>query len=159
VLALPTPGPPLPDIQPGALPRLKSLELLLYNLQTTLPPSWGASPSVLPALQTLMVVAKLRGPLPAAWGSGFRHLTSLGLYDMQHDADVDDADLAGGGDVEADVAAGTEADVSPRRLPPQWAAPGRFPALTCLDLGGTRLQGPLPPAWGEKGGLPALVTL
>lgn len=46
-------GAPLPDIQPGALPALGSLQLELPWLRTSLPASWGADPAVLPALEEL----------------------------------------------------------------------------------------------------------
>ena len=128
---------PLPDIQPGALPRLQSLLLKAPSLQTTLPASWGASPEVLPALQTLTLTASFVGQLPPEWAHGFRQLTSLVLAVRE--------DKAGGSPVAAVPS-----------LPVQWAS--GFPALTWLSLSVPVAAGPIPMEWLE-GGFPELVTL
>lgn len=61
---------------------LQALELQFYNDQPTrLPASWGASPKVLPQLQSLSLAMHLTAPLPAGWSSGFRQLRELTLAD------------------------------------------------------------------------------
>jgi hypothetical protein len=128
---------PLPDIQPGALPRLQIFLLKAPSLQTMLPASWGASPDVLPALQTLTLTASFVEQLAPDWAHGFRQLTTLVLA------------------VREDVAGGSPVAAVPR-LPLEWAS--GFPALTWLSLSVPVVAGPIPLEWLE-GGSPELVTL
>ena len=132
-------GLALPDMHPGALPRLVTLSLLFPCLRTPLPPSWGSSPNVLPALEDLELGVDLQGGLPAGWGSGgFRRLRRLALPTPH---------------------LGTpRSPLEPWQLPPAWAAVGAFPALQELSLTGVGVTGPLPDAWAG-GGLPALQLL
>ncbi|KAL4422644.1 hypothetical protein ABPG75_008841 [Micractinium tetrahymenae] len=132
---------PLPGVHPGALPRLSNLTLFFPRLRSSLPPSWGASPDALPALESLDLVLDVAGPLPAAWGAaGFRRLRHLALVASS---------------------AGTTLWVErvQRGLPASWAAPGSFPALQNVTLSRLNLMGSLPAAWTEPGGLPALEEL
>jgi len=126
---------PLPDIPPGALPALTTLELSFPEMPTPLPASWGARPVVLPALQSLSVLARLQGSLPEEWDGGFKHLSTLIL------------ESSGGGDAGAGEAAG-------RQLPASWTA--GFPALKRLDLRGMGLSGTFPL---HGGGFPKLLDL
>ena len=74
---------PLPDILPGALPQLATLELELAQLKAALPASWGAAPDTLPALQYLHVCLQhsAHGRLPPEWARGFPRLGELHLTD------------------------------------------------------------------------------
>ena len=127
----------LPEIHPGALPRLQQLVLTTSSLQTTLPASWGSSPDVLPALQTLALTASFVGQLPPDWAHGFRQLTFLTLAVPEG---------APGGNQTAAVPS----------LPAAWAA--GFPALTWLSVSGPVAAGSIPREWLE-GGFPELLTL
>ena len=117
---------PLPDVLPGALPRLQHLVLGLDGLLTTLPASWGSQAAVLPALEWLAVhgINLASGQLPAAWAPhGFRHLTSLQIT----------------GDCTSQRSRSTHG------LPAEWAA--GFPYLDSLSLICLGVSGSLPDAW------------
>lgn len=66
----------------NSLSHLQTLELRFYQEQPTrLPASWGASPQVLPQLQSLSVAMRLAAPLPAGWAAGLHRLRELTLAD------------------------------------------------------------------------------
>ena len=74
------PGP-LPAMQPGALPSLAVLSLAIFSPLPPhgLPPSWGASPAVLPSLRD-MHLSLSPAPvvrLPRQWAGGFPSLEVL----------------------------------------------------------------------------------
>ena len=126
----------LPDMQPGALPRLQDLVLSATSLRMTMPASWGSRPDVLPALQMMTLKACFVGKLPSEWAQGFRQLTSLTLAAQE------------------DEPGGTQTAGVPS-LPAAWAA--GFPALTRLKVS-VRVAGSVPTEWLE-GGFPELSTL
>ena len=128
----------LPDIQPGALPRLQQFFITTPSLQTTLPASWGSSPDVLPTLETLLVTAPLVGQLAPEWAHGFTKLTSLALS------------------VPEGLSGGQAAPAVPR-LPAEWAA--GFPALTQLKVSVPVAAGSIIPMEWLEGGFPELSTL
>ena len=141
------PGP-LPDIQPGALQRLKDIQLMSPTL-TALPPSWGGDPAVLPALQVMSLVMHFMGPLPAAWSRGFRELRSLTVGEFgfveQHILDSI-----------ATATKTSEGSAAKRVLPPDWAA--GFPRLRHLELDGLHISSSVPAGWITFG-FPSLATL
>ena len=115
----------LPDVLPGALPRLQHLALDLDGLLTTLPASWGSRAAVLPALEWLTVhgINLASGQLPLAWAPhGFRRLTSLLIR-----------------------GACTSQRRSTHSLPAEWVA--GFPELDSLSLRCLGVSGPIPDAW------------
>lgn len=153
---------PLPDLQPGALPRLRNLFLSVVDECSSkqegactprvaphpvqLPASWGG-PGVLPELDVLS--ANLRnvvGPLPAQWAAGFPRLRQLTISGAVRANQTRDA-----------AGAGSPAAGSARRLPPEWGLPGAFPRIARLVLEGLHLEGPIPEAW--QSGLPTLEEL
>jgi hypothetical protein len=71
----------LPDIHPGALPRLQFLAIRPGWLQAALPASWGGSPGVLPELRDLSLRLHLLGGLPPQWAAGLRRLGALAVTD------------------------------------------------------------------------------
>ena len=135
---------PLPDILPGALPRLEELELELTELQTALPASWGASPATLPALQYLHVCLRhsAHGRLPPEWSCGFPRLRELLL--------TDSSTVVSCSRVERLLAA-----TPPLHLPLEWAAPAAFPSLSSLTFFGLHIA-ELPSVWLEAGGFPTI---
>lgn len=159
--------PPLPDVQPGALPRLQELIIQLPGQRepVALPPSWGATPATLPALHRLTLDAPVALPLPAAWARGFRQLTKLDIVGTTTGSEqlaaaagaptpalVAPAEAAAGGVAPED---GRTATGGP--LPEAW---GRgFPQLTSLTLRRLGLTGAVPAAWQEPGSFPALSKL
>ena len=124
---------PLPDILPGALPRLQRLEFSMHDAEASLPASWGSQAEVLPALERLSVSLALpTGQLPAAWARGWRKLQSLVIL---------------GGD--------TELPGTINSLPTEWA--DGFPALVSFSFYGPRISGTFPSAWVS--GFPKLKSL
>ncbi|GAB4815065.1 hypothetical protein N2152v2_002111 [Parachlorella kessleri] len=124
----------LPDSWAGA-ERFQGLEVLeLANnplANQTLLPSWGSRPGAFPRLQRLSLSnSRLRGPLPAPWGSAGA-LPSLLHLDLSSNS------LSGG-------------------LPDGWGSPGRWRALRTLNLAGNQLEGALPQAWACEGCFPEL---
>lgn len=151
-------GGQLPDISPGALPALTTLEIGLLgkadSFRPTLPPSWGAGPDVLPSLRQLTLQLPISGPLPQQWAAGFPRLWMLWLS-----SEV----VAGEGAPDLDacrLAAATERgqpELRPEReLPGEWAT--GFPALQHLELNCLHIGGSLPHAWAA-GGFPSLQTM
>lgn len=140
---------PLPDIQPGALPRLFRLHIDAAALRTPLPASWGA-PGVLPSLSELHVCAQIEGPLPPEWAHGFSQLDSLKL-EAGHMSQVAPFLL-----LPADWAALAQQPPPALALPPEWA--DGFPSLTILALRGLGTSQTLPREWAE-GGFPLLEAL
>lgn len=148
---------PLPDFPPGALQRLQQLRLIFPGLRSTLPPSWGANPAILPALEELHLTAGVEGVLPASWGvGGFRHLTSLEVVGVTPGLPLDSYNTV---DFASSMAAqpGWQQPVRKTRresaalaggppscLPPAWAAAGAFPKLLTLVLINLGLTGTLP---------------
>ena len=166
-------------MQPGALPALQDLNICMPQLQATLPASWGASPGVLPALQTLQLNINVVGQLPPEWASGFHRLEMLILSDPQ--CSPDDRLRAATASAQAQTQtetvrrAGAATEVPapspltaakvpagscpPMTLPPEWAGTGSFPRLTGLWLAGLRLSGTIPATWLQPGGLPSITAL
>ena len=155
----------LPDIHPGALPRLQTLLLQLDGLRASLPASWGASPAVLPSLQVLDMQLGFAGTLPAAWAAGFPQLRTLDVTDVTY---MSAAQVKVGWQPMAQALLPPEPQPPPRQPPPlpaggppvllpvEWAAGfGRLQLLRLLGLG---IQGSLPEAW-VQGGFPALQSL
>ena len=156
-------GGPLPEIEPGAMPVLRHLELTVPDLRTTLPDSWGSSGSVLPALVSLSVQARVEGPLPPQWADGFRQLQSMEIYGTEPNVIDTLLALAKRGDTlpHPHNANGPPANRSglmpgPRHLPAKWVS--GFPWLTSLRLVGLGIVGNIPRAWAN-GGFSRLVTL
>ncbi len=148
---------PLPDIQPGALPALRSTVLSFLNLTSTLPGSWGGSPDVLPALDELrLIVGEVTGSLPAGWAAGgFRRLQNLVLGCLQGVNARDGVPLE---QRAAAAAAAAAASVSPATLPPAWGG-GAFPALTSLTMHGLPVGGAFPASWLTPGAFPKLKSM
>lgn len=48
------------------------------GLSSPLPPSWGVSPEVLPALKILLMTLDVEGQLPPEWARGFKQLEQVG---------------------------------------------------------------------------------
>lgn len=147
----------LPDIQPGALPLLQHMLLHVPKLRATLPASWGGA-GVLPSLRRLELTLAVRGPLPAGWAGGsFRRLEQLSIAYSPIWAGrsiwMNGGSLEEGRRPEAAPLLGT-----PQGVPDEWAAPGSFPSLALLHLGGLGIAGPLPRAVVE-GTWPALQEL
>lgn len=138
----------LPDVHPGALPRLQELIIQLTSQREplVLPASWGAAPNVFPALRRLTLEAEIALPLPA-WARGFTQLETL--------------TIAGG--TIGQVAGTSAAVVVPaaaapaNELPVEWAR--GFPRLSELVLQLLNLTGTFPAAWQASGSFPALQTL
>ena len=155
----------LPDIQPGALPRLQTLLVQLDCLWASLPASWGASPQVLPSLQVLEVQLGFAGTLPAAWAAGFPQLRTLDITDVSYMAaakikvgwpSMGQALLPPGPQDTICQPPALPAGGPPVFLPAEWAAGfGRLQLLRLLGLG---IQGSLPEAW-VQGGFPAMQSL
>ncbi|PSC76706.1 exostosin-like glycosyltransferase isoform B [Micractinium conductrix] len=141
--------PPLPDVAPGALPELHTLHITVHTQKQpfVLPSSWGAQPSVLPALRRLHLELPVAPPLPPVWARGFRQLESLNF--MQ-------ATKVGGSYVNVPLWGQPPWNAS-KRLPPEWAS--GFPALISLDLAYQGVTGSVPDAWQRRGAFPALQTL
>lgn len=149
----------LPAIEAGALPRLSHL-FVDFSVAPggpdvappELPPSWGASPDVLPSLQSLVLnVPRLRGPLPAAWARGFPRLEILGVSYRPPSAPNQ---LAAGAHPRAPTNATLEqqsicAQGELRALPAEWAS--GFPRLSKLQLSTLCLAGTVPRAWWDGG--------
>lgn len=148
----------LPDLQPGALPQLRSLNLDIINacsgrqdegcmprvqaLPLQLPASWG-TPGVLPALASLTInLQGFLGPLPAAWARGFPSLTRLSISGNRWVNNPRSSNASG-----SSAAGGA--------LPPEWGA--GLSLVTRIDLSGLGLSGPFPEAWTR--GLTALNEL
>ena len=131
------PGP-LPDIEPGALQQLQGLQIIARTL-TTLPPSWGSHPSVLPALQELSLCMYFAGPLPAAWSGGFRQLQFLTIRHLDSTTMIAPALPLLQNSSDGGIAV----------LPPDWAA--GFPNLLHLDLDGLGIAGSFPRGWITPG--------
>ncbi|KAL4422558.1 hypothetical protein ABPG75_008755 [Micractinium tetrahymenae] len=156
-------GAPLPDIPPGAFPRLEHLELDFPQLHSQLPPSWGATPAVLPRLRSLALVVRVEGRLPPEWQHGFSLLTRLSLDacesassggslwrkpERERALEPARCGAAGGPHQQARGGHGP--------LPPGWAA--GFPRLEALSICGLALCGPLPASW-QDGGFPRIAFL
>lgn len=131
---------PLPDIQPGAMPQLRSLSLQFNSLAAALPPSWGSSPGVLPLLQELRLKLRVQLPLPASWAGGFCRLRKL---EVSLAASVPLAAAGGQG--------------HHHRLPEEWA--GGFPQLEELSLVNLDLEGTIPASWLGGTAFPQLTGL
>lgn len=125
-------------MQPGALPALEDVSLMVDSLQTTLPASWGSRADVLPALAELALkVGRLMGPLPPQWANGFAGLRRL---------EIKAAHIS---------AAGVSA--YPLQLPPEWAHGFRSLDQLAITLPG--LAGSIPPEWLQVGCFPKLESL
>lgn len=157
-------APPLPQVQPGALPRLQDLiiQLPAQPELVALPPNWGASPRTLPALRRLTLEAPVALPLPAAWARGFRQLAELTILGTT--AGQEPASTVPPSAAEAPAAAAPggaviqDARAQPRGpLPEAWAR--GFPLLTSLTLRRMGLTGSIPAAWQAPGNFPALAQL
>lgn len=153
---------PLPDIQPGALPQLRDLQIMYDRLQVSLPASWGSSPAVLPALQELRVQLQFPVQLPAEWAGGFQVLKSLSIYRPL----PKDSPVAGWSKDNYRAKAAQHPQTAPPppptgnellpSLPEEWAA--GFPQLQLLVLSNIGLTGSIPQRW-LHGSFPALTTL
>lgn len=123
-------GAALPEVQPGALPRLQAADLQLDHQLSAAPPSWGA-PGALPALRSLSLRLMFAAPLPAEWAAGFRSLRTLLLVQAEPGA-------AMGGPQAAPPLPPAEAAAAARlprlRVPPEWGAGGAFPRLRHLRV-------------------------
>lgn len=131
-------GAELPDIQPGALPRLQSLNLWVQHQISAAPPSWGA-PSALPSLQFMSLEMIFAAPLPAQWAAGFRSLHTLHLlHARRHHPSHSTRPQMLPDEAEA------VAHLPPMRLPPEWG--DGFPLLLSLHLstGSERTSTPAP---------------
>lgn len=171
-------GGPLPQLRPGQLPALESLELRFEEGPAALPPSWGASPATLPALRSLTVAMPLAAPLPERWAAGFARLTQLTLagpgWLVTNRSRMQRLYLrqqAGGGtDDPWPAAGGGDAPEGGEQQP--WAAPGHGnaarhaqPAPNATDVpkeeaaagAALQLDAPLPASWAS--GLPQLTRL
>jgi hypothetical protein len=153
-------GAQLPDIHPGALPALELLVLAMAAQRATLPPSWGASPQVLPCLLKLTIIFDPQGRLPREWARGFKHLRILTLLDSRHEFQHTRRTWwrPMPEPAPAMLLAAQQEQAAPggMTLPPEWSS--GFPRLTDLVLSGLPLAGPFPQAW-QTGGFPALVSL
>jgi hypothetical protein len=146
----------LPDIHPGALPRLQFLAIQPSWLQAALPAGWGGSPGVLPELGALSLRLHLLGGLPPQWAAGLRRLEALFVTDPRSEPGGEQLAAAPAATAtipSASVAAAAAAAVP--SLPAAWAL--GFPALASLDLS-VPVGGSFPREW-EQGGFPALITL
>lgn len=120
-------GAELPDIQPGALPRLESLHVRLEHQQSAAPPSWGA-PGALPSLQHFtLVLLSFAAPLPVQWAQGFRGVREILLMCSVYRHPDSHARAPLPPD-EAEALA----RAPPLRVPPEWGA--GFPALVNLHI-------------------------
>ena len=147
---------PLPGIEPVALPRLALLAITIDVMAATLPPGWGASREVLPALQKLELQFPFSGQLPADWASGFAQLTELTIAGRKSsDLSIQWAAEAGGS-ASSGGATAYSRQAAPVHLPPDWAA--GFPKLNKLMLSDIGLTGSISDAWVE-GGFPSLTDL
>lgn len=176
---------PLPDIQPGALPCLVNLRLVVERALTTLPASWGTGPDVLPALRMLTIDLPSEGHLPAAWAGGFRKLATLVIDCKRSKQQQPQPGKHTPEDPAAPVAAAAAPAAPPpppwhgpmymsvsalqewltadgatplAPLPPEWASPLSFPSLTMLSIRQCGLAGTIPAAW-LQGGFPSLTVL
>ena len=151
---------PLPEIQPGALPRLEELHIEFNELRSTLPASWGSSPDVLPSLQQLSLVAQVEGELPREWAGGFKRLANMAIVRMPDGATqiLGEVFLQAAVAAQRDKAASTQVAEQGTRLqlPAEWAT--GFPTLTHLSLFNLGLAGTIPQAW-QRGGFPTLAHL
>jgi hypothetical protein len=157
VLYLPafTAPDPLPALQPGALPRLVQLDLVLNTQEhpVQLPPSWG-DPTVWPSLQVLKLNTAIVLPLPASWAHGFPALQELTLRSDAGRLDgASRLDRARHGY----QASAAQHSSSPSSLPAEWAR--GFPALQTLRLDCLALGGTFPAAWQARGSFPQLREL
>jgi len=166
---------PLPDFQPGALPRLRGLHLAAFRPQPlgtaapALPASW-ARPGVLPQLSQLTILLPGLAQLPAEWAAGFEQLNVLEVAaSMPVQSSIG---AVPGGKFVTSCAAGVSSQASgsgsnsgsstaspadPRSLPvlpPAWAA--GFPALKVLHLSCLDVSGPIPSQWCREGSFPQL---
>ncbi|KAL4431228.1 hypothetical protein ABPG75_006484 [Micractinium tetrahymenae] len=141
----------LPDIQPGALRALRHLRLTVQGLRSTLPASWGGA-GVLPALRTLQLYLDITGSLPSSWGAGFPRLEELVLSGR---ASWGSESMPPG---EGDMGQPPGNPPASQPLPKEWTAPGSFPSLRILHLGGLGIAGSLPRALVD-GSLPHLTQL
>lgn len=169
------PGP-LPAMQPGALPSLAVLSLAIFSPLPPhgLPPSWGASPAVLPSLRD-MHLSLSPAPvvrLPRQWAGGFPSLEVLRIDVLGIPSRKAPGAPAPWPAAQAPAPAPSSAPacappaVAPGQvqsggceaggLPPEWAS--GFPALAALNLVGLPLGGSLPQAWVD-GGLPSVSSL
>ena len=146
ILAPSFPGS-LPDIQPGAFEQLQSMQITALSI-TTLPPSWGSHPTVLPALKELRLNMQFAGPLPAAWSGGFRQLQYLTI--RQLDSNDSQTVISGAALPLPDFSSGNAG------LPTEWTA--GFPNLIFLQLHGLAITGSIPNSWITTG-FPKLAAL
>jgi len=138
---------------------LESLELTFFNMSATLPPSWGADPAVLPALQELRAWVWVEGGLPAEWARGFRNLTTLSVVSLPRGliaADPDGVAAVRLTALQRATAKQTGQQSAAPPLPPEWAS--SFPRLEVLTLSNLGLTGSLPQSW-LLGGFPSLTIL
>jgi len=137
---------PLPPVEPGALPRLEQLNLLMewQDKPVPLPASWG-SQGALPELRELVLVTAVQLPLPASWAQGFPKLTELYVTGKAWNARV------------RDYSAAAAFSQTAHPLPSEWA--GGFSQLEKLTLAGIGLGGTFPAAWQANGSFPRLRKL
>jgi hypothetical protein len=144
----------------GALPALELLLLAMAAQRDTLPPSWGASPQVLPCLLELTVVFDPTGKLPGEWARGFKNLRDLALLDgrheLQHTRRTGWRPMTEPAPAILVAAQQEQATPGAMTLPPEWSS--GFPRQNDPILSGVPLAGPFPQAW-QTGGFPALVSL
>ena len=135
-------GAELPDILPGALPRLQLVDIRLEHQLSAAPASWGA-PDALPSLEHLTLHIVFTAPLPPQWSAGFRGLRTLAL--MRADPGL----VMYGQTVTPPLPAG-EAEAlarAPRlQTPPEWG--DGFPRLRVLRISA---------GWSHLGGIPTRV--
>lgn len=152
----------LPAVHPGALPSLQQLHLQGAGWHGPLPPSWGSSRGVLPALRSLTLSMACVGALPSEWAAGFAQLEHLSVTSDQSQGC---AHAAGpwAGDARTVAQSGGNGSApahlpAVHPLPATWASASAFPRLRSLHLALPCLSGTLPDSW-HTGGFPVLRQL